>query len=126
MSIIDRKDYGMRASSQAKGHLSGQTGTYMYMAPEMIDGKEYDEKVGAAGACHLSATWACHPPVMPPVMPPGWGLSDESRQRLRYGCWVSLGGQACRTFTDGQSGAVMRAPEASCCFYTDDGPQSRN
>jgi serine/threonine protein kinase len=38
-------DFGVARMIEANGHMTAETGTYRWMAPEVIEHKPYDEKV---------------------------------------------------------------------------------
>jgi serine/threonine protein kinase len=41
-------DFGVARMIEANGHMTAETGTYRWMAPEVIEHKPYDEKVRTA------------------------------------------------------------------------------
>lgn len=49
MPQVKIADFGVARMIEANGHMTAETGTYRWMAPEVIEHKPYDEKVGAAG-----------------------------------------------------------------------------
>ena len=53
---------GIADARQAKYHLTGQTGAYIYMAPEVLQGKPYNEKVDCFG-------WVTHSASSRPASP---------------------------------------------------------